>query len=104
LRQSGDPLGSERQGADAVAQAERVANQDGAAVAVDFDDRGVHPVGSVELAVAIARRDPGAVARIKQMANDAALRERLLQERGQNATWAARSRALAGRRERYGGG
>jgi hypothetical protein len=44
------------------------------------------------------------VARIKQIANDAALRERLRQEREQNATWGGSVAGLAGGRERHGGG
>jgi hypothetical protein len=44
------------------------------------------------------------VARIKRIANDAALRERLLHEREQNTTWGGSVAGLAGGRERYGGG
>lgn len=58
----------------------------------------------LRLAVAIARRDPDAVARIKRIANDATLRERLRQEREQNATWGGSVAGLAGGRERHGGG
>lgn len=76
------------------------------ALAIGLLDRLVErPVeDAVELAVAIARRDPDAVARIKRIANDATLRERLRQEREQNATWGGSVAGLAGGRERHGGG
>ena len=59
---------------------------------------------AVELAATVARLDPDAVARIKRITNDATLRERLHQEREQNAPWSGSVAGLAGKRERQGGG